>query len=111
MFDELFEGLGFTYDSTRPMIDEFYRMCNALGWRGYGDGREEAKVLFKYILAREFHKVGHDVQDRQNMEETSEPIASGFADLTISTPVITDAQVLEVMCFEIILEAPLTITY
>lgn len=77
------------------MINEFYRMCNAFGWRGYGDGREEAKVLFKHILAREFRKIGPDVQENhQSLGETSATIISSFVDPTI-TPLVTDAQALK----------------
>lgn len=81
------------------MMDEFYRMCDAFGWRGYGDGGKEAKILFKHILAQEFGKVDRDVQeleDRQSLKETSEPIASSFAisKKSIATTV-TNAQGLE----------------
>ncbi|KAF9461439.1 hypothetical protein BDZ94DRAFT_1263681 [Collybia nuda] len=79
--DELLEDSGFTYDSTQPMMSEFYRMCNAFGWSGYGDGRDVAKTLFKQILAREFLGSGYRDASQETLEETSETIASGFDDL------------------------------
>jgi hypothetical protein len=64
------------------MIDEFYRMCGVFGWNGYGDGREEAKVLFKHALAREF--LGVESENVQGAIETPDEEAKTYIQSTES---------------------------
>ncbi|KAI9842850.1 MAG: hypothetical protein M1837_006871 [Sclerophora amabilis] len=56
----------FDYDSTAPIFEEFYRMCDFFGWNSkiYKDEKDSARDQFKDAMVEDFNDLyGTDVDD------------------------------------------------
>ncbi|CAE6428049.1 unnamed protein product, partial [Rhizoctonia solani] len=47
----------FSYDSSRPVMSEFYHMCDHFRWERGDEEREEARDYFKDALVQEFNTI------------------------------------------------------
>ncbi|CAE6457930.1 unnamed protein product [Rhizoctonia solani] len=47
----------FDYDSSEPVMSEFYRMCDSFGWERGDEDREEARDGLKDALVHEFNAI------------------------------------------------------
>ncbi|KDQ53386.1 hypothetical protein JAAARDRAFT_183348 [Jaapia argillacea MUCL 33604] len=54
----------FTFDSSKPVMGEFRRMCREYRWGGYNPEKDEAYDLFKDALTQQFNAIyGTDVDE------------------------------------------------
>ncbi|CAE6480629.1 unnamed protein product [Rhizoctonia solani] len=51
------EYRSFDYDSSKPVMDEFYRMCDRFGWKRNDKDREKARDKLKDALVHEFNAI------------------------------------------------------
>ncbi|KAJ1309478.1 hypothetical protein OPQ81_006253 [Rhizoctonia solani] len=47
----------FDYDSSKPVMSEFYRMCDQFGWERDDEERDEARDDLKEALVQEFNTI------------------------------------------------------
>ncbi|KAL5635320.1 hypothetical protein ACGC1H_004191 [Rhizoctonia solani] len=53
----------FDYDSSKPVMAEFYRMCDRFGWERDDEDREEARDNLKDAMVQEFNAIyGTDLE-------------------------------------------------